>query len=45
MARTMAEMPRVPLLAEDIVFVQSVGIVRSPRVDNYVLVREIRRKN
>jgi len=25
--------------------VQSVGIVRSPRVDNYVLVREIRRKN
>lgn len=45
MARTMAEMPRVPLIAEDTVFVQSVGIVRSPRVDNYVLVREIRRKN
>lgn len=45
MARTMAEMPRVPLIAEDIVFVQSVGIVRSPRVDNYVLVREIRRRD
>mgnify|MGYP000870771594 CR=1 FL=1 len=45
MARTMAEMPRVPLIAEDTVFVQSARIVRSPRVDNYVLVREIRRRD
>lgn len=44
MALVMAEMPRVPLIVEDTIYARSTRIDSLPRVDNYVLIHEIRRR-
>jgi len=44
MARVMAEVPRVPLITEDLLYARSAHIDYPPRVDNYVLAHEIGRR-
>jgi peptide/nickel transport system substrate-binding protein len=44
MVRVMAEMPRVPLYAENIIYVKSADLDFTPRVDTFLLANEIRRK-
>ncbi len=44
MARVMDKMPRVPLYAENTIYVQSAELDFTPRVDTFLLANEIRRK-
>lgn len=44
MTRVMDEMPRVPLYAENTIYVQSTALKYVPRVDTFMLANEIRRK-